>query len=331
MPAPKPLPIGAQLAELSGATMGTSWQVKLMCAPQLALATLQTGIQRELDLVVAQMSNWEADSDLSRFNIAAENTWHIMPPELFKVLDYALYIAQQSSGAFDPAIGKLVNLWGFGPEQKTAATSVAVPPSETIGRVMHAGSWQQIQIDRLGQRAYQPGDIHLDLSGIAKGFGVDQVARYLAAQDINSYLVEVGGELRGFGCKPDGSPWWAELEHPEWTNGDTGLAMNTIVALHGLSIATSGDYLRYFEHNGQRYSHTIDPRTGYPIQHNLAAVTVLHTDCMAADAHATAILVLGPEAGLAYAEQLCLACLLINRNAHGFSETMSSSMLAMLN
>lgn len=326
MLAPKALPGDAQLAQLSGATMGTRWHVKLMHPSHLSQDELQAGIQQALDLVVTQMSHWEADSALSRFNAAPADSWHTLPAELFKVLDYALFIAQQSAGAFDPGIGRLVNLWGFGPEQKP----LAQPAAETIRQALQAGDWQQLQVERAQQRAYQPGGVHLDFSGIAKGFGVDQVARYLEAQGIHSYLVEVGGELRGLGCKPDGSPWWTKLEHP-----DTEYTDHTIVALHGLAVATSGDYRRYVEQDGQRYSHTIDPRTGSPVVHSLASVTVLHADCMAADAHATAIMVLGPQRGLAYAEQWQLPCLLISRSnsnhdTPGFSETMSSAMQAML-
>lgn len=322
MAAPAPLPAGAQLAVLDGHSMGTSWQVKLLRPPQLAPDALYAGIQQALDLVVAQMSHWEADSALSRFNSAPAHSWHTLPAELFQVLDYAMFVAQQSGGAFDPCLGKLVNLWGFGPGQHAPA----VPAAEQIRNALQDSGWRRLQLDRGQARAYQAGGVALDFSGIAKGYAVDQVARYLAAQGIHSYLVEVGGELRGLGCKPDGSPWWTRLASP-----DSTLLTNTIVALHGLAIATSGDYLRFFEQDGRRYSHTIDGRTGYPIEHALASVTVLHAECMAADAHATAIMVLGAERGLAYAEQWRLPCLLVSRNLAGFSETMSSAMRAMLN
>ena len=310
---------------MGGHTMGTSWHVKLMRPPHMALSELQTGVQHTLDQVVAQMSHWDANSDLSRFNSAPAGSWHGLPPELFTVLDYALFIAQQSGGAFDPSIGKIVNIWGFGPDHRAST----VPDATVLQQARQSCGWQQLSVERLPQRAYQPGGVQLDLSGIAKGFGIDQVARYLEAQGINSYLVEVGGELRGLGCKPDNSPWWVQLEQPVSASNRV-TAIRTIVALHGLSIATSGDYRRYFEQEGQRYSHTIDPRTGYPIEHALASVTVLHAECMAADALATAILVLGPEAGLAYAEQWRLPCLFISRSPQGLSETMSSPMRAML-
>jgi thiamine biosynthesis lipoprotein len=164
---------------------------------------------------------------------------------------------------------------------------------------------------------------------------VDLVARFLQEQGVTAYLVEVGGELRGEGCKSDQQPWWVELEHPaqtlpQQTTVQQNTPLQTILALHGLSVATSGDYRQQWEHEGKRYSHTIDPRDGHPLQHSLASVTVLHPECMKADALATAMLVMGLPAGLAYAEQLGLPCRFISRSATGFSETMSTAMQAML-
>ncbi|CAN5699838.1 FAD:protein FMN transferase [soil metagenome] len=340
MPAPAPLPAAAVSTRLCGHSMGTSWSVHLLHPPQLSAAVLQAGIEQQLDLVVAQMSHWEADSALSRFNRAAAGSWHSLAPEFFKVLDYALYVAQQSRGAYDPAIGHLVNVWGFGPHQAAQAICPAMPDPATLQQARLAGGWQQLRLERATRRVRQPGGLALDLSSIAKGFSVDLVATYLADCGVTSYLVEVGGELRGLGCKADLRPWWVELEHP---HSARHLGDKTIVALHGLAVATSGDYRRYFVQDGQRYAHTIDPRSGYPLQHNLASVTVLHAECMVADALATAILVMGLEAGLAYAEQLHLPCLLLSRDksdetAQGdsdnqnepMSEHLSSALRAML-
>lgn len=344
MPAPAPLPAAAVATRLCGRSMGTSWSVNLLHPPQLSAAVLQAGIEQQLDLVVAQMSHWEADSALSRFNRAAAGSWHRLAPEFFKVLDYALYIAQQSRGAYDPAIGHLVNVWGFGPHRAAQAICPVMPIAAALQQARLAGGWQQLRLERATRRVRQPGGLALDLSSIAKGFSVDLVATYLADCGVTSYLVEVGGELRGLGCKADLNPWWVELEHPRSAHYQGG---KTIVALHGLAVATSGDYRRYFEQDGQRYAHTIDPRNGYPLQHNLASVTVLHAECMVADALATAILVMGLEAGLAYAEQLHLPCLLMSRDksddaVHGdsgninknmnehISEHMSSALRAML-
>jgi thiamine biosynthesis lipoprotein len=182
-------------------------------------------------------------------------------------------------------------------------------------------NWKLLEVRPEQRAVLQPGNVHLDLSSIAKGYGVDQVARYLRGLGIASFLVEVGGELRGLGTKEDGQPWWVELE-----TKPMALSTNTptnMVALHDLSIATSGDYLRCFEYQGQQYSHTIDPRSGYPIMHGLASVTVLHAQCMVADALATAMSVMGLEEGLRYANQLDVAALFLQRTANGLEEHMS--------
>ena len=327
MARPAALPVGAYIEDFCGATMGTTWSVKLVRPQHISAAQLQTGMQQALDQVVEQMSTWLPDSDISRFNQAAAGSWHVLPPEFFKVLDYGLFIAQQSSGAYDPGIGHLVTLWGFGPEKSTRQ----IPSKALLEQAQRQSGYQQLQVDRQKHSVYQPGGLSIDLSSIAKGFGVDQVARYLEAQGVVSYLVEVGGELRGLGTKPDNTPWWVELEQPQTTHPAS------IVALHGLSIATSGDYRRYFDHDGQRFSHTIDPRTGYPVAHDLAAVTVLHAECMIADALATAMTVMGLAQGMAYANQLHVAALFVCRDKTSkrsdmpaFTEHMSNALIAML-
>jgi thiamine biosynthesis lipoprotein len=331
MVAPPELPAGVELCELKGASMGTTWSVRLMRPPQLSAQQLQDGIARQLALVIDQMSPWESDSSISQFNRAQAASWHELPQEFFQVLDYALYIAQQSGGAYDPSIGKLVNLWGFGPLPKPTVA----PGASEVAQAKQVSGWRQLQVDRLARRVRQPGGMSLDLSSIAKGFAVDLVARFLQEQGVTAYLVEVGGELRGEGCKSDQQPWWVELEHPaqtlpQQTTVQQNTPLQTILALHGLSVATSGDYRQQWEHEGKRYSHTIDPRDGHPLQHSLASVTVLHPECMKADALATAMLVMGLPAGLAYAERLGLPCRFISRSATGFSETISTAMQAML-
>lgn len=310
--------------------MGTTWSVKLVRPSHLSLQQLRAGIQRQLDIVVEQMSTWLETSNLSRFNRAAAGSWHALPVEFFKVLDYALYIAQQSNGAYDPSVGSLVNLWGFGPDGKHDQA----PAPAVIAETLAVKGWKEVRLDRLERRALQPGGVYIDLSSIAKGFGVDQVADYLQAQGVPSYLVEVGGELRGYGCKPDHDPWWVALEQPLPLGmaGPTSSALpqQNLVALHEMSIATSGDYRRFFEQGGTRYSHTIDPRTGYPVQHAPASVTVLHSSCMIADALSTALTVLGVQEGMEYARSQNIAAHFIRRTAQGFEECMSPAFEAML-
>jgi thiamine biosynthesis lipoprotein len=296
------------LHELAGRTMGTTWSVKLVCHAA-ALAVLDQGIQAQLDDVVAQMSTWEADSDLSRFNRAAPGTAQILPQAFCAVLDAALALAADTDGAYDPTIGPLVNLWGFGPD---AGRGVSPTPGELAIERARVG-WQRLHFDPATRTVVQPGDCYVDLSSIAKGHGVDRVAEYLIVQGIASFLVEVGGELRAHGCKPDGKSWQIAVETPH----DEGSAA-AVVALDGCSIATSGDYRRYFEDAVGRHSHTIDPRSGHPVSHRLASVTVLHPLCMHADALATALAVLGPQHGMAYANRHGLAALFVVKSEDGF-------------
>lgn len=314
---------------LNGLTMGTSWSVSLVAKPTRSLAHIQSGIQHELDTVVMQMSTWESSSNLSQYNQAESGTWHTLPDEFLYVLQYALDVAKESGGAYDPTSGALVNVWGFGPTAKQTQR----PDQSILDAALDKVGWQKVLLDSNNKRALQPGGVYLDFSAIAKGFAVDQIARFLAQSGIESYLVEVGGEVRGAGIKPDALPWWVVLEQPlPFHNQQTKLT-ETVIALHNLSVATSGDYRRYFtvsEGNTQaHYSHTIDPRTGEPIQHGLAAVTVIHRDCITADAVSTALNVLGAEAGLAFATKHSIPALFITRTNDGFIEQMTPEFLAL--
>ncbi len=309
---------------LSGESMGTSWNVQLLLLPHHDVHELQAGIEAELNQVVMQMSTWDPSSHLCEFNRAAANSWQSLPAEFFKLVDYSLYLSQQTAGAYDITAGKLVDLWGFGPAGKRNDA----PTASEISTALQAGNWKSLELDHLNQRLRQTGNVTLDLSSIAKGFALDQIALYLEAQKISSYLIELGGELRGLGMKKDRSPWWVRIENP--ANHHDRLNKEYLVALHGLSIATSGDYRQYFEQDGRRYAHTLDPRTGYPVDHDLASVTVLHPQCMVADAMATALTVMGCTAGLDYANQHQIAALFLQRTASGLEEKMSSALTAML-
>ncbi|HEY4068049.1 MAG TPA: FAD:protein FMN transferase, partial [Burkholderiaceae bacterium] len=182
-----------------------------------------------------------------------------------------------------------------------------------------------------GTRVLQPGGVRLDLSAIAKGFGVDQVSRRLARRGFENHLVEVGGELRGSGLRADGQPWWVDLMAPPAAAGSTTALPLTRVALHGLSVATSGDYLRHFDDAaGVRRSHTIDPRSGRPVEHGLCSVSVLHAECLLADALSTALTVLGPAHGLRFANAHGIAALFVERRGDALVETLSPAFDALL-
>lgn len=336
-----PAPAGGTIVSVEGRSMGTTWSVRFVAPEGAASAqplaqftrAVGDGLQRQLDVVVAQMSHWDADSDLGRYNRAPAGSWHALAPDFFAVLDFALDVMRDSDGAYDPCAGALVNLWGFGPEHRYDQPGFVAPTASRIADVRARRAAQLVQIDRATRRVYQPGGVQLDFSAVAKGYSVDKLARYLEAQGLGHYLVEVGGELRGAGVKPDGQPWWVALEQPpSLASAPAGHAPpdEMVLALHGLSVATSGDYRRYFERDGQRLSHTIDPRSGAPAPHDLASVTVVHAHCMAADAWSTALTVLGPQAGLALAEQRGLAARFVQRGAGGYVETLSSHLRAML-
>jgi len=282
---------------LAGATMGTTWSARLSLPATLSAEGVQAAIQAALDQVVAQMSNWASDSDLTRYNRAARG-WQELPASLCEVLDYGLWLAEASGGAYDPTVGALVRAWGFGPH----ACAHEPPGAGMIDAALARRGWWRVKRD--GARAWQPGGIELDLCGIAKGHGVDRAAQALDVLGVADYLLEVGGELRARGRRPDGQPWRVAVALP-----DGGHA--THVVLEGGAIATSGDYYRYFEHAGRRYAHTLDPRTGHPLAGGPASVSVLHACCMQADALATALMVLGLEAGLAFARQHGVAALFV--------------------
>ena len=325
-------PPGAAIRDLRGLTMGTSWSVRLVESTmpgRAGSADLQQGLQQQLDLVVAQMSHWSDASDLGRFNRAEPGSWHSLPAAFCEVLGFAMHVSQASGGAYDPCAGALVNLWGFGPRERYDEPGFLPPKDDTLALLLSQRQRRRLQLDLPARRARQPGGLQLDLSAVAKGYGVDRLARYLDSQGIDHYLVEVGGELRGAGSKPDGQPWWVMLEQVDGADAAKH-PPELLLALHGLSVATSGDYRRFFQNGTVRFSHTIDPRSGMPIANQLASVTVVHQQCMAADAWSTALTVLGPDAGMALAEEQGLAARFLQRDGDGYHETLSSHMLAML-
>jgi thiamine biosynthesis lipoprotein len=290
--------------------MGTRWSVAVVAPPP----GLHAAIAAVLAQIIAQMSHWDPGSQLSRINAAAPGRWHGIAPEFAAVMAVALDIAARSDGAFDPALGALVDLWGFGPPGPRADT----PEDSAVDAARAATGPGAIAFDPLLLRLRRVRSARLDLSGIAKGYAVDAVAARLRAMGCSDFLVEIGGELVGAGIQPDGQPWWVDVEAPP------GVALAPLrIALHGMAVATSGDYRR----SSAAGSHSIDPRTGRPIAHGTASVTVIHADCCHADAWASALTVLAPEAAMALAEREGLAVQLVVR---GWGEWLSSGLKAML-
>ena len=314
-----------ELARLGGTTMGTTWSVCLCVARTRDLHALHAGIQARLDAVVAQMSTWEPQSDISRYNRAEAGRWIAVPDPMRTVLHAALSVAAASGGAFDPTVGPLVALWGFG-----AHAGPRHPPApRTLALTRERCGWQRIACDARG--VLQPGGVELDFSAIAKGFAVDDVAAWLRAQGVTAALVEVGGELHGYGTKPGDEPWRVLVESaPE---EDARLSTPPrVIALEGNAVATSGD--RWHQYGGDEgpLSHSLDPRSGRPVQRAAAAVTVVAATAMLADAWATALTVLGREDGLALATTRGLAVRYLEHARAGQApvETMSPAFEALL-
>ena len=307
------------IASLGGHSMGTTWSVKLVVPRGRDLHPLHAGITRQLQRVVAQMSTWEPGSDISRYNRAVAGSWHELPDDFWQVLQAAHDVAARSGGAFDPSIGPLVALWGFGAD----AGQQRIPDAAQLAAVAARCGWQRLQLDPQRQALLQPGGLQLDLSAIAKGYGVDVASRWLREQGITAALVEVGGELHGYGRKPDGQPWRVLVESAPEEDAAADHPPR-VLALDGLAVATSGDRWHRYQHEGTSYSHTLDPRRQAPVASSTAAVSVIHPQAMLADAWATALAVMGPQQGLAFAEAQGLAVRFLQRGEHGLQETLSS-------
>ncbi|MEE8261121.1 MAG: FAD:protein FMN transferase [Gammaproteobacteria bacterium] len=292
--------------------MGTTYTVKVADAPtDLSQDQLQAAIERVLEKVNDQMSTYRADSELSKLNSNNSTQWIDSSTDLLTVVEEALRVSRLTDGAFDVTVGPLVNLWGFGPDKQENQ----VPTQQQVTDAMSRVGYTNISTRRLPPAIRKTRrDIYIDLSAIAKGYGVDKIAEHLESLGVHNYLVEIGGDLRAKGHNAEGTPWKIGIEKPV----PEQRAVQLIIQLQDQGMATSGDYRNFFEKDGQRFSHTINPRNGMPITHNLASVTVLSPTAMGADAMATALLVMGPETGYMLAKRERLAAYFINRTADGF-------------
>lgn len=305
-----------QLA-IIGETMGTTYHVRYVSAdPQHNPERVKEAIDAVLVQVNARMSTYDPNSELSRFNQRLQTTPVVISRALEQVLRRALEIAVESDGALDVTVGPLVNLWGFGPQ----ARPEKIPTDAELAAIRERVGYQLLTLEN-HQISKQVPELYVDLSTIAKGYGVDRVALLLEQLEIQNYLIEIGGEMRMKGSKPGAEPWRIAIERPI----STERSVQRVVELGDAAVATSGDYRNYYEHDGVRFSHIIDPHTGKPIQHNLVSVTVITSNCMDADAYATALTVMGPQRALEFAEQKQLAVLLITREEDGFKEHTSTA------
>lgn len=272
---------------LNGATMGTRYTALFHADAGMDTAPLAAALFAAVDRVDRQMSSWKPESDLNRLNAAPVGLWVPIPPELGTVLATGLRIGRASHGAFDLGMGDLVARWGFGPPAAPAVQPAAAP----------IPAHEKLEVDPSLRRARKLAPVSLDVSGIAKGYGVDELARVMEAFAIPAWLVGIDGEMRAKGVKPDGSAWAVAQERPVRGVRE---AMG-VIELTDMAIATSGNYRHFRDIDGRSISHTMDPKTGLPLENAIASVTVLAPTGMEADAWATAFMVMGARAGLGLA------------------------------
>jgi thiamine biosynthesis lipoprotein len=308
---------------LNDQTMGTSFSVRVSECPLADCDVLEPLIKNRLEELTQRLSHYEANSELSTFNNYKELNWFPVSSDLYSVIELAMIIARQSDGVFDITVAPAVNAWGFGP------TATQAPPDDAkVARAalltgfeklaVRATSPEESEIAMPALRKLSP-DVTLNLSAIAKGYAVDQLALLMKLNGIPDYMIEIGGEIRVAGVNSEGNPWRIGIEPPE-----ESLGIKYIVMPRTESVATSGDYRNFYMDAGKRISHNINPATGRPVTHNLASVSVILPTAAEADGLATVLMVLGPEEGLEYAEKFKIPALFYTREADGFKSFYSS-------
>jgi thiamine biosynthesis lipoprotein len=301
-----------------GPTMGTTYHVRLAARPQsIEIPTLKSEIESLLAEVDRQMSTYRPDSELSRFNRSAAEGWFPVSTATAEVVSAAQAISEKTGGALDVTVAPLVRLWHFGPDESASGRrdSEFAPPSEELLQTTKQSVGYRkvaVRIDPPALKKSADG-VEVDLSSIAPGYTVDRMAAVLVEHGVSDFMVEIGGEVRAMGHRADGKPWRVAIERPIADRRE----MLTAVPLKYAAISTAGDYRKFFEHGGRRYSHIIDPTTGRPIEHALVSVTVVAGTCIEADGWDTPLLVLGPERGFACAEENGIAALFISAGDDG--------------
>ena len=303
---------------LQGRTMGTTYTIRYL--PEIGSPSneeMQRLIDEELNRVNQQMSTYLKDSEITRFNDSQSSDWFPVSVETAQVVELSLQLSEFSNGAFDVTVGPLVNLWGFGPVKRKNA----IPTDEEVEATKASVGYKKLAV-RLDPPALKKVDsgLRVDLSAIAKGHGADRVGEVIRSNGIENYFVEIGGEIFARGKRADGQPWQVGIEAPL----DFKRSIQTIVGLSGAALATSGDYRNFYEMEGKRFSHTIDPNTGRPVTHQLASASVVADNCALADGIATCMMVLGTEQGLKLAESKNWAVLLMERKSGQIPSTCST-------
>ena len=302
--------------QLNGKTMGTYYVIKYYTDNSIESTQLQQQVDAELELVNDLMSTYRPDSELMRFNRHQANSVFPLSEQTHVVIAESLRLAEETQGVLDVTVGPLVELWGFGAQGRIEHA----PADNDIAAARGVIGFEKLTLTDAGLVKSVEG-LAVDLSTIAKGYGVDKVAQILEQNGVTNYLVEIGGEMRIKGEKPAGQPWKIAIEKPV----EDGRSVQRILQTGDMGVATSGDYRNYFEEDGVRYSHLIDPRSGKPIQHRTVSVTVLHPSCMTADGYATALNVMASDEAIAFANKYNIAALLVVKTDEGFSELSSDA------
>ncbi|MHC5178763.1 FAD:protein FMN transferase [Serratia rhizosphaerae] len=310
---------GPAQVSLEGKTMGTSYSIRYLPGDDTPSASeIQTEIDKRLELVNDQMSTYRPDSELSRFNRSrAVDTLFPVSAATAQVVSEALRINRVTDGALDVTVGPLVNLWGFGPEGRRTQ----VPEAAELAQRRAWTGIDKLAVQGNALVKHIP-ELYVDLSSIAKGYGVDVVVNYLQSRQVRNYMVDIGGEVRTRGLNGKEQPWRIAIERP---SDDAQQRAQLVIQPGNMAIATSGDYRNYFEQDGVRYSHTIDPRSGRPVEHRLASITVISPTCMTADGLSTGLDVMGPERGMALANLLGIPVYMIVKTDDGFEERYSAA------
>jgi len=312
----------SRILVIRGHTMGTTYSVKVIDEfpdkgnPGLNEAALKAELDEELAKINLLMSTYIQDSEISQFNSNKSGQWMEMSSETMDVVRFGMRLGELSNGAFDITVGPLVNLWGFGPDIQSGT----MPSAEAVENARSRVGYQSLEVEQYpGLRLRKHKDIYVDLSAIAKGYAVDRLSEILMGKELRNFLVEIGGELRSRGVNDQGHPWRIGIENPA-AGKENVLAT---VQLQDMAVATSGDYRNFFILDGKRFSHTINPGTGYPVSHQVASVTVLSRSAMEADGWATTLNVLGEEKGMELAERFNLSAMFVVRHDSGFQHLLT--------
>ncbi|SBZ58162.1 FAD:protein FMN transferase ApbE [Klebsiella quasipneumoniae] len=303
---------------LDGKTMGTFWRVSVIGVDEAKAQALRSKVQAQLDADDRLLSTWKNDSALMRFNHAADTRPWPVSEAMADIVTLSLRIGAKTDGAMDITVGPLVNLWGFGPDKQPVAT----PDAQAIAAAKARTGLQHLQvINQSGRQFLQKDipDLFVDLSTVGEGYAADHLARLMEQEGISRYLVSVGGALVSRGMNGEGKPWRVAIQKPT----DRENAVQAIVDINGHGISTSGSYRNYYELDGKRISHVIDPQTGQPITHKLVSVTVIAPTALEADGWDTGLMVLGPEKAQQVVREQGLAVYMIVKEGEGFKTWMS--------